>query len=156
MAKQMQGLRAAVLMAVMASLTACEPMVDRRGHITDHNMKDWVQVGSTTKDEVLREFGSPSTVSSFGDESWYYVQSRKEARGFLKPEITTQHVLQITFDEQGVVKETKGFDEKDRKEVAMVQKVTPTEGHSMGFFEQVLGNLGRFNKPREMSTPGRR
>lgn len=136
-------------------LSACEPMVDRRGHVSEASIKDWVVVGSTTKDEVLREFGSPSTVSNFGDETWYYVESRKEGRGFLKPKTTNQKVVQLTFDEQGVISAADAYNGSDVKNVQMVQEVTPTEGHSLGFFEQVLGNLGRFNKPREASTPGR-
>lgn len=146
------------LLVAVASLTlvACEPMVDRRGHIQDEKMKDAIIVGSTTKDEVMRQFGSPSSISSFGDETWYYIQARKQATAFLRPETTDQNVVQVVFDDAGTAKEVKSYNLDDKKEVVLVEQITPTEGHSLGFFEQVLGNLGRFNKPREMAPPGRR
>lgn len=153
--KKMQAMRWVGLAWCVMTMAACEPMVERRGHIEDSSMKEFVHLGSTTKDEVLREFGSPSSVSSFGDETWYYIQARKEAVAFLKPEITDQHVLQVTFDDTGVVSAVDEYGLKDKKAIVAVEQVTPTEGHSLGFFEQVLGNLGRFNKPRDIVPPGR-
>lgn len=148
-----------ILIGVMAlGLMACEPTVNHRGHVTEEQITDKVEVGKTTKKQVEREFGSPSSQSSFGDETWYYIQARKEANAFLRADITEQEVTGIVFDADGVVKEIQHYNKEDGKQVAIVEDTTPTEGHSLGFFEQVFGNLGRFNKPREVSArgPGRR
>ncbi len=107
-------------------------------------------------DDVLRRFGSPSTRSAFGPETWYYIQSRKEAVAFLKPETTEQQVIAITFDNSGLVETFKDYSLKDREQVAMIDETTQTEGHSIGFLEQVLGNVGRFNNTggREINPRG--
>ncbi len=137
-------------------LSACEPMVDQRGHLDDADMVTKLHIGSTTKAEVMQQFGSPSSVATFGDEVWYYIQSRKMRQAFLRPETTEQKVTQITFDNSGVIKAVNGYGLDDKVDVAIVEKITPTEGHSLGFLEQTLGNLGRFNAPSsEMATPGR-
>ncbi len=150
---QVKSVIAGILCAV--ALSACEPIVNQRGHVSDDKIAERVFVGTTSKTEVMQMFGSPSSVSMFGDETWYYIQAQKEAKAFLAPEITEQKVTQIVFDASGVAKSVNGYGLDDKQDVAIVDKITPTEGHSLGFLEQTLGNLGRFNAPDEMKTPGR-
>lgn len=134
-------------------LAACQAVVDQRGHVVDEDMTAKLHIGSTTKQEIMQTFGSPSSTSTFGEETWYYIQQRKVGQAFLRPEITEQKVTQITFDSSGVVKTVNGYGLDDKVDVAIVGKQTPTEGHSLGFFEQTLGNLGRFNAPGDMRSP---
>lgn len=145
----MQAYRWMMLGMTLLAITACEPVVDQRGHVEDGSLKEKVFVGTTTKDEVKRDFGSPSSMSSFGDETWYYIRTRKESQAFFKPEIVEQKVTQIIFDDAGTVAEIKEYDLKDGKPITTVAQTTPTEGHSLGFLEQLIGNLGRFNKPMD-------
>ena len=140
-------------------VAACSPMVSNRGHVQKDDLLDALQTG-TSQAEVQQRYGSPSSTSRFGEETWYYIRSRKEAQGFLRPEITEQQVIGVVFDTNGQVKEVVDYDLSDRQDVVMIDEVTPTEGHSIGFVEQALGNLGRFTGGRERSPnprgPGRR
>lgn len=139
-------------------LCACAPTTHQRGSIQQETTWQSLKAG-VSRDQLLREFGSPSSRSAFGEETWYYVQAYKESQAFLKPKITDQKVLAVTFDGDGYVKEVTKYGLDDRENVAMVEDKTLTEGHSIGFLEQALGNLGRFNAPkREINPtgPGRR
>jgi outer membrane protein assembly factor BamE (lipoprotein component of BamABCDE complex) len=126
---------------------ACALKVDNRGYVPGETVMDRITVGRTTQEEILNALGSPSTRSSFGADAWYYVSSRKEATAFLKPEITEQKVTRIEFDAAGAVSGIESYDVEDGEDIALVKRETPTEGHSLGFFEQILGNVGRFNRP---------
>jgi len=126
-------------------LAGCSPIIDERGHRDDEPITSLVKVGSA-QTEVAEKLGSPSTKSNFGDETWYYIKARKESRAILAPAITEQHVTRITFGTDQMVSKIDEYDLKDGKEVEIVTRETPTEGHRLGFFEQILGNLGRFNK----------
>jgi outer membrane protein assembly factor BamE (lipoprotein component of BamABCDE complex) len=148
--------RAAALAALLA-LAACGPKIDNRGYVSNLAFQEQVKPGQTTKDEVLANFGSPSAQSSFGEESWYYISARKETTAFLKPELAQQQVVRIHFDANGVVSKLEQFSEKDSEEFTLAKRITPTEGHSLGFFEQIIGNIGRFNKGGDSGVaPGRR
>lgn len=127
---------------------ACSPKIDNRGYMKDGDLKEKVIVGKSTKDEVLAELGSPSSQSSFGNETWYYISSREETHAFLSPKITEQNVMRIEFDGAGVVSAVSDYDKESAKKFDIVKRTTPTEGHSMGVVEQFLGNLGRFNTPK--------
>lgn len=135
-----------ILSAILLA-SACAPKVETRGYIKQANLKDEIVVGKTTKQEVLGKFGSPSTQSSFGAETWYYISSRKEAFGFMKPETTDQETFNISFDANGVVNSVSSNNKDDARDIDMVSRTTPTEGHSLSFIDQTIGNLGRFNKP---------
>lgn len=134
---------------LLLALAACAPTNYQRGSIQPETSWEALQTGMS-KDELLRRFGSPSSQSAFGEETWYYVQTFKESRAFLKPEITDQKVIAVRFSPDDTVKDVQQFGLNDRQDVAMIEEKTRTEGHSIGFLEQALGNLGRFN-----STGGR-
>ena len=141
-----------IILSITFMLTACEPIVHNRGHVADDKIIDFVRVGETTQSAIRDRFGSPSSRSNFGDETWYYIQMRKEAKAFLAPEITKQDVVQITFYPDQTVKSIDQYGKGDARKVAIVDDETPTEGHSLGFFEQVFGNIGRFNKDRTVDA----
>ncbi|MDE3037801.1 MAG: outer membrane protein assembly factor BamE [Pseudomonadota bacterium] len=123
----------------------------------DGSIKNHVVVGQTTKDQVRSTLGSPSAQSTFGDDAWYYITERQEAWGFFKPEVVAQDTTRLTFDKAGIVAKIETFNLQNSQDVAMVARTTPTEGHTLGFFEQLLGNIGRFNAPsNDTSAPGRK
>jgi outer membrane protein assembly factor BamE (lipoprotein component of BamABCDE complex) len=140
-------------------LSACSPKVETRGYVNDKAIQDQLVVGTSTRDEVQSLLGSPSSRSSFGSETWYYISGRKEAVAFMKAEVVEQKVVRIEFNEAGIVQKVEGFSEKDSQDFALVGRTTPTEGHTLGFVEQALGNIGRFNRGVDGSqsvAPGRR
>lgn len=139
----MRGLTG-ILMAC-ALLAACVPMEETRGHTYHGNLMQEVKPGEQTRQDVLNQFGSPSSVSGFEDSTWYYISTTTEKHAFMKPEIAQQNVVAIEFDESGKVGKVKRYTMKDGKRIDFAEDQTPTEGHSMGVLEQLLGNLGRFN-----------
>jgi outer membrane protein assembly factor BamE (lipoprotein component of BamABCDE complex) len=147
-----------LVLATLVLLAACSPKVDTGGYVKTGDIKDQIAVGKSSKDDVLAKLGSPSSQSSFGDETWYYITDRKETTAFLKPKIVEQEVARVTFDKAGIVSKVEGFTKDDAKKIAIAKRTTPTEGHTLGFVEQVLGNVGRFNKPAEpgSTVPGGR
>lgn len=130
------------------ALSACSPNVETRGHVQEPDWKQQITVGTTTRDDVFQLLGSPSTTSSFGSETWYFITAKRENFAFLKPEIADQEVIAISFDTGGVVSNVQEVGrEAMRDDVEFSERKTPTEGHSMTFIEQLLGNAGRFNRP---------
>ncbi len=127
-------------------LAACSAKVDNRGYVSTGDIKTMVSVGQS-RDEVLANLGSPSSQSAFGSETWYYISARKEATAFFKPEVVKQDVTKIEFDSAGIVSKVEMFNEANSEDISIAKRTTPTEGHRLGFMEQLLGNLGRFNKP---------
>lgn len=128
-------------------LASCTPIVNTRGHSAEDVDLSQIVPGQSSTDDVRALLGSPTSTSNFGDETWYYITQKQSRVGVFAPEVSEQHVTAITFDGQQRVEEISAFKKEDGKEVQIVSKTTPTEGHSIGFIEQMLGNFGRFNAP---------
>jgi outer membrane protein assembly factor BamE (lipoprotein component of BamABCDE complex) len=133
--------------ALILSLAACDPNVETRGYLKDPDWKDQLKVGESSRDDALRVLGSPSAKNSFGNEIWYYINTKRESFAFFRPEVTDEDVTRLTFDNTGLLTGIDQFDKSHARDIDISSRTTPTEGHQMTFMEQLLGNLGRFNSP---------
>ena len=114
---------------------------------------DKLEIGAQSRDDVVRLIGSPSAVSTFNPNVWYYISQKQESWAFMKPEIVDQHVMQLTFNETGRLDAVKKYDQSDAEDITMVSRITPTAGKELTILEQILGNVGRFSTPKQ-SNPG--
>lgn len=129
----------------LALLGACVPTQDTRGYMPDEDMIAQIKPGTTTKDKVYDLFGSPSSMGTFDQKVWYYIEKRTEQLAFYEPKTLDQRVLAIEFDPAGTVTAVKRWGMKDGQPIEPVARVTETRGRELGFLEQVFGNIGRFN-----------
>jgi outer membrane protein assembly factor BamE (lipoprotein component of BamABCDE complex) len=136
---------AAALLLVALAAAGCAEKVSTRGSLPAADVVDNLKVGVQTKDQVVQLLGSPSNVGTFDDNTWYYIGAKVEQTAFFKPSTLEQQVLQIKFDDLGVVKDVKKLGLDDAQQVALNSNETPTAGKELGFFEQLFGNVGRFN-----------
>ena len=135
-------------------LTACETIVDQRGFAATPGSVEKLEVGSQSREDVVRLVGSPSAVGTFNPNVWYYITEKQENWGPSRPWIAEQNVIQITFNEQGRVANIKYYDLKDAQNITMVSRITPTSGKELTVLEQILGNVGKFSGPRQSGNPG--
>lgn len=138
--------------SALVLLGACISQIDTRGHVEAQPILDQIKPGVTSREDVQRQFGSPSSQSNFGGETWYYISLQRERKAFFRPKTLDQDVTRIAFDTSGIVSAAEHYTLKDGEKITMVERTTPTEGHNLGMMEQLLGNLGRFNKARN-KTP---
>jgi outer membrane protein assembly factor BamE (lipoprotein component of BamABCDE complex) len=129
-----------------AAFVSCAPAVDQRGNLPNPDKIAEIHAGSTTKDEVAKILGTPSSVSVFNnDKSWYYISRRTSQTAFFEPDVLDQQVYIVNFDDQGVVKAVDHKALEDGKEITPVARATPAPGRELSFLEQLIGNLGKFN-----------
>lgn len=130
---------------VLSLLTAaCTPVTAQRGNLLEDYQVGAVQPGVSTRSEVLRNLGSPTTQSTFDSAVWYYIGQETEKRGILDPEIVEERIFLIAFNDDGVVEH---FEEVDRARIAIPfeRSKTPTHGNERTIAQELLGNLGKFN-----------
>jgi outer membrane protein assembly factor BamE (lipoprotein component of BamABCDE complex) len=129
----------------IAVITGCARDVEQRGNLPPQDKMAEIHPGSTTKDEVTKVLGSPSSTSIFNDKTWYYISRRTGQFAFFDPTVLDQQVYIITFDDQGIVQSIGHKSPEDGKEITPVARATPAPGREVSFLEQVIGNLGKFN-----------
>lgn len=140
------GLSRVAALGLAVGLAACSPRVDQRGNLLDPDYVLAVQPGVQTKEQVAQLLGTPSTVATFSDKTWYYISKRTETTAFFAPDITDQQVLVVSFDDADVVEKVKLYGMDDAYEIEPVDRTTPTYGQSLTVLQQLFGNIGRFTK----------
>lgn len=139
-----------VLCAVALGLSGCASRLDTRGNLLDPEKVSEIQPGELTREEVMEILGSPSSITAFGSDTWYYIAQRTETFAFFAPKVTERQVLVVKFAKDGRVTEVKTVGLDRAQEIHPVERKTPTHGNKMTVLEQIVGNLGRFkNKASE-------
>ena len=136
-----------------AAVSGCNNPVVQEGNLPPPDLVQQIKPGSTDKETVTRLLGSPSTIAAFDKDTWYYISQKTKEIAFFKPETLDQQVLAVTFNKDGVVEDVKKLGMSARNEVTPVQRTTPAPGKELTFFEQLIGNFGRFNN-QASGTPG--
>ena len=137
---------ALIAVSILSLLAAgCTPTVNMRGNMIDDYKLAQVQQGVDTRTDVLRKMGSPTTVAPFDDTVWYYLEQKTEKRGILDDKVIDERVVVVMFDANGVVEQIQDIDNQ-RQPVPYVDRKTPTSGNDFTVMQQMLGNLGKFNK----------
>lgn len=146
---------AAISAAIVASgLGGCVASVDNRGNLPEPEKMAQIQPGSTTRDQVAKILGTPSSIGVFNDKSWYYISRKTKRVAFLDPDVLDQQVFVVNFDGRGVVNSIDHKDLKDGRDIEPAPGATPAPGRELTFVEQVLGNIGRFNKRSSSGEAG--
>jgi outer membrane protein assembly factor BamE (lipoprotein component of BamABCDE complex) len=136
-------------LAVSMTLAACTGRLDTRGNLADPEVVGQITPGQSTRGTVQDLLGSPTTVATFNDRTWYYIGRKTEKLAFFKPDVLEQEVVAVRFDPNGVVENVKVYGAEDAREIKLVDRTTPTAGKELTVLQQLLGNVGRFN-----SEPG--
>lgn len=131
--------------ALLLALPACDPITAQRGNLPSEERLAQIQVGVSTKDNVTRLLGTPSSTGTFDPNAWYYISHKTEQYAWFDPATVEQDVYIVTFNDKGVVKEVRKRGLDDGQQVTPVARATPSPGRELSFFEQLIGNLGRFN-----------
>src|SRR5438067_1317360 len=107
----------AAMTLAAASLAACSPTVDQRGKLPEPDKLAEIRPGATTREEVAKILGTPSSTSVFSDQTWYYISRRTEQVAFFNPDVVDQQVYVVNFDNRGVVKAVDHKDLKDGRDI---------------------------------------
>ena len=139
----------AALIAV--SLAACTPRSATRGSIPTKEQITLVVPGVHGPEDVRSIMGTPSVVSTFDDNTWYYIGRRTTQYAFFTRKTIEQQVLIVRYGRDGRLQKISRLDVDDGREIALVERETPSAGRKLGVFEQLFGNIGRFgsNAPDE-------
>ena len=135
------------LAAIVAAgaLGGCSATVDQRGDLPAPERLAEIHPG-LTKEQVVKILGTPSSMGVFDDNNWYYISRKTSRVSFFQPDVLDQQVFSVSFDNKGVVRGIGHKTVADAREIEPAPGSTPAPGRELTFLEQIIGNVGRFNK----------
>ena len=127
----------------LAALGACGDRVSSHGHIINENELKQINIGTTTKADILDILGQPSFDGAFDTQKLYY-----SSQVMLQPVASTKQtqkriVYIFTLNDMNILQSIELIDKEDGLQIAHIDDKTPTPGDTFGVLEQVFSNLKR-------------
>jgi outer membrane protein assembly factor BamE (lipoprotein component of BamABCDE complex) len=128
------------LLSPLAACTTAGPQV--QGYVIDEKAVAEIKPGMGAE-QVLKILGTPSTVSTVGNQTWYYI-SQNTTRSFMydKPQIVDQRVLTVIFTKALKVERLANYGQKDGVVFDFNTNTTPTSGTDLSIIRQMLRMVG--------------
>jgi outer membrane protein assembly factor BamE (lipoprotein component of BamABCDE complex) len=141
-----RSLIACAVLSVSSLLTGCaQPEVFQRGYLLEDDTPSKVKVGMDVN-AVLQAIGTPSTVSTVGNRTFYYISQRAERRWqFAGDTVVDQRVLVVVFNKSFRVERIALYGLQDGKPFDFISRTTSAGGVEQSFINQVFKGLGTFN-----------
>src|SRR5215211_6896258 len=113
-----------------------------KGYLVDERAVNQVQAGMNAE-QVLNILGTPSTVSTVGNKSWYYIsQITRRRAAFLGDSLVDQRVTAVYFGQNLKVERVALYGLQDGKIFDFVSRTTTTGGGDLNFVSQLFRGLG--------------
>ena len=137
--------RLAGVAAIGALVSGCLIGEDlQRGYVIDEGAVARVKPG-TSPEDVLKILGTPSTVSTVGNKSWYYIsQTQTRTLQFMGESLTAQRVVAVYFTPAFKVERVALYGMQDGRIFDFISRKTEAGGQEANFVAQLFRGLGTF------------
>lgn len=137
--------RSTAFVLVAPLLTGCTLGEDlHRGYVIDERAVAQVKPGQGPED-VLKILGTPSTVSTVGNKSWYYIsQTSSRTLQFMGESVTDQRVTAVYFTPSFKVERIALYGLQDGRVFDFISRKTEAGGQEANFVSQLFRGLGTF------------
>jgi outer membrane protein assembly factor BamE (lipoprotein component of BamABCDE complex) len=131
--------------ALALSASACVMGEDfQHGYLLDERAVAQVTPGKSAE-QVLQLLGTPSTVSTVGNKTWYYIsQNTRRTVLFMGDSVEDQRVTAVYFNGGFKVERVALYGLQDGKIFDFISRTTPTSGGEQAFLGQLFRGLTKF------------
>ena len=113
-----------------------------RGYVLDEKALDQIKPG-VAAETVVTVLGTPSTTSTVGGKTYYYISQKiSQPALFMEEKITDQRVVAIYLDGKNKVERVANYGLKDGVVFDFVSRTTPTGGADASFIASLFRRIG--------------
>lgn len=113
-----------------------------RGFVLDEKALDQIKPGSSAE-QVILVLGTPSTTSTVGGQTYYYItQKVSQTFQFMEEKITDQRVVAVYLNKNNKVERVANYGLKDGVIFDFITRTTPTGGVDNSFISSLFRRLG--------------
>jgi outer membrane protein assembly factor BamE (lipoprotein component of BamABCDE complex) len=136
------------LCAMLLTLPGCVIFSDSPHYrgiaVSQHDLAE-LTPGLSQQADVEAVLGPPTFSPQFSPNNWVYVSQVTKMRIGQTEGVKSQHVVVVTFNDNGTLQSVVQKDLKDSVKVTMDDKQTPVPGGTPSFFQQLVGGVGSYN-----------
>lgn len=117
----------------------------KRGFVMDETLVGQVKVGMDVH-KVLEILGTPSTTSTVGNRTFYYIgQTVRRRFQFQDPQVIDQQVLVVYFNKGFKVERIANYGLQDGVIFDFISRTTPSGGEEQSFLRNLFRGVTKFN-----------
>ena len=129
--------------ALIAMAGCADQGVGQRGYVLDEKAFEQIKPGASAEQVVLA-MGTPSTTSTVGGKTYYYISQKvSQPVLFMNEKITDQRVIAIYLDGKNKVERIANYGLQDGKVFDFISRTTPTGGAENAFLTNIFRRLGQ-------------
>ena len=127
----------------LGAIGGCGDRVSSHGHIINENELKQLNIGTTTRADILDILGQPSFKGAFNAQKLYY-SSQVMLQPIASVKQTQKRIVYIfTLDAKNIHQSIHLRTEEHGLQIAYIDDKTPTPGDTYGILEQIFSNLKR-------------
>ncbi len=130
---------------IVILVTGCLKKVENSGYSFENTNFNNIKSGITTKENVLKELGSPSIKSQLDKnqpEVWIYYNDKQHGYLFFNPVIADQKILTLTFDQEDIVSSVNIYNIDHSQKVNVTEDFTRKKEGKESLIQDILNNIG--------------
>ena len=126
-------------------LISCSPTIQNNGLSEVKFNKIKIEIGKTSKKDLIRKYGPPIFQSVFNENVVYYV-SHKTSYNLLDESKTKKLLIyEIYLNKKNIVKNFQEYSEKDALKVEISDKATGDGKDTIFIWKEILNNMRKKN-----------
>ena len=148
-----------IIIVILLLLSNCQrnPIIDTHGVVFLDNKQKHLIIDKTNKNDVKKALGHPSTISTFDNSIWIYIERTRTRGKLLKigQNITNKsNVLALEFNEYGILTKKDFYNKNKINKIIFTKDTTETITREKNFVYSFLSSLRqKINKPVQRKKP---
>ena len=126
-------------------LTSCSPTIQNNGLSEVKFNKIKIEIGKTSKKDLIRKYGPPIFQSVFNDNIIYYVSHKTSYNLLDKLKTEKLLIYEVYLDKKNIVENFQEYSEKDALNIEISDKETGDDKDAIFILKEILNNMRRKN-----------
>ena len=126
-------------------LTSCSPTIQNNGISENKLKKIVIEIGKTSKNDLIKKYGPPVFEGVFNEKVIYYVSHKTRYKLLDKVKTKKLLIYEISLNDKNIVKNFKKYSEKDTFNISISDKASEHNKDNSFIWKEILNNMRRKN-----------
>ena len=126
-------------------LTSCSPTIKNNGMSENKFKKIIIEIGKTSKNELINKYGPPVFEGVFNKNVIYYISHKTSYKLLDKVKTKKLLIYEISLNNENIVQDFKKYSEKNAYDISVSNKASDHDKNSVFILKELLNNMRRNN-----------
>ena len=126
-------------------LASCSPTIQNNGISENKLKKIVIEIGKTSKNDLIKKYGPPVFEGVFNKNVIYYVSHKTSYKLLDKVKTKKLLIYEISLNNKNIVENFKKFSEKDSFNISISDMASEHDRGSVFIWKELVNNMRRNN-----------